>query len=174
MVLDPEGTRLTAVFGDFDVYTWDAFDGEQLCQVTTHDWILSALYDPTGDRLILLTGWGYLRVIESNSCEEIARVGAHERYITSATFSPDGTRGASASADQTVHIWDMVPYRVRYEERQAILAAQPEADSIVDALWQQAHDWHTVAVAVREDNALSEPVRRAALNEILRRATKQQ
>ena len=70
-----------------------------------------------------------------------------------------------------MRIWDTVPYRVRYQERQAILAARPEANRIVDGLWQDYSDWKTVAERLREDDSLNAPVRRAALNEVLRRAT---
>ena len=86
-------------------------------------------------------------------------------------FSPDGTRLASASDDRTVPIWDSVPHRVLYEERQAILASRSEARRIVDGLWQKSNDWKTVAQRLREDASLSEPLHRAALNFVLRRAT---
>jgi hypothetical protein len=70
-----------------------------------------------------------------------------------------------------VRIWDSVPYRVRFKERQAILAAEPEAERIVDDLWQKLSDWKSVAKRLREDTLLSDPARRAALNLVLRRAT---
>lgn len=64
-----------------------------------------------------------------------------------------------------------MPYRVRYQEWQAILAARPEAERVADDLWLKHNDWKTVAVRLREDAALSDPVRRAALNVVLGRAT---
>ena len=41
----------------------------------------------------------------------------------------------------------------------------------MDDLWLRYNDWKTVAVRLREDAALSDPVRRAALNVVLGRAT---
>lgn len=128
------------------------------------------LYDPTGTWLIMVTGYGKLVVLDSSTCEVTARFRAHKGGISSATLSRDGTRLATASVDQTVRIWDTVPYRVRYEERQAIFAARPEAQRMVADLWNQSNDWKTVAARVRENPSLPEPVRHAALNEVLRRA----
>lgn len=42
---------------------------------------------------------------------------------------------------------------------------------LVDDLWQKYSDWKTVAARLREDTSFTEPLRRAALNEVLRRAT---
>ena len=52
-----------------------------------------------------------------------------------------------------------------------ILAAGPEAKRMVDKLWQKLTDWKAVAQRLREDTSLSAPLRRAALNLTLRRAT---
>lgn len=70
-----------------------------------------------------------------------------------------------------MRLWDTVPYRLRYQERQAILAARPEAERMVDELWQKYSDWRTVAERLREDTSMLDPVCRTALNEVLRRAT---
>lgn len=51
--------------------------------------------------------------------------------------------------------------------------ARAEAEGIVDELWQKLTDWKMVAQRLGEDTSLSEPVRRAGLNEVLRRAAAQ-
>ena len=51
-----------------------------------------------------------------------------------------------------------------------MLAAEPEAKRIVDILREQLDDWKSVGEHLRADASLSEPLRRAALNEVLRRA----
>jgi len=42
---------------------------------------------------------------------------------------------------------------------------------MVDELWTKLNDWNAVVKRLREDTSLSAPVRRAALNLVLRRAT---
>ena len=59
----------------------------------------------------------------------------------------------------------------RYKERQAILAVRPEAERKVDGLWQKVSDWDAVAQRLSEDASLTDPLRRAAFNTVLRRAT---
>ncbi len=51
------------------------------------------------------------------------------------------------------------------------LAARRAARAIVNDLCQKLNDWEAVARRLREDPSLSDPLRRAALNEVLRRAT---
>ncbi len=70
-----------------------------------------------------------------------------------------------------MRLWDTVSRADRYKERQAILAAEPEAERMVDGLWQKVSDWETVAQRLSEDASLTDPLRRAALNLVLRRAS---
>jgi hypothetical protein len=49
-------------------------------------------------------------------------------------------------------------------------ALRPEAERLVEQLWRQKNDPAEVAEALRADQALSEPLRQAALRAVLRRA----
>ena len=60
--------------------------------------------------------------------------------------------------------------RVRYQARRGAAALRPEAERLVEALWRQKKDPAAVVEALRADEALSEPLRQAALREVLRRA----
>ena len=73
-----------------------------------------------------------------------------------------------------MRIWDTLPFRVRYEEYQAIAAARPGAQLIVDTLWQEPIDARAMAKQLRENQSLTKPERRAALNLVLQRSAQLQ
>ena len=132
---------------------------------------MSLAFSADGTRLATGSSVGNVRLWATSTGEELSVLRGHKPWITDMAFSPDGTRLASASLDKTVRIWDTVPYRIRYQERQAILAARSEAERIVDDLWKKLNNWEAIAKRLRDDTTLSDPLRRAALNEVLRRAT---
>ena len=131
----------------------------------------SVAFSPDGTRIVSGSYDNTVRIWDTSTGEQLVVLQGHEDAVSSVAFSADGERVASASRDGTIRIWDSVPDRVRYEERRALLDAQPEAERIVDDLWQKSNDWTLVAQRLREDGSFSEPVRRAALNLVLRRAT---
>ena len=76
----------------------------------------------------------------------------------------------SGSGDFTVRLWDTAPLKVRYRARREAEALRPEAERLVESLWRQKNDPAEVVALLRADRALSEPLRQAALREVLRRA----
>ena len=84
----------------------------------------------------------------------------------SVAFSPEGSRLASAS-DDGIRIWDSIPDRTRFQERQTILAAREVAERIVEDLWRQSIDARSIAERLREEASLSDAQRCAALNLLL-------
>ena len=71
-----------------------------------------------------------------------------------------------------MRLWDTVSNAGRYQDQQAILAAWGEVKGWVDDLWQELNDWKTVAQQLRKDTLLSDPLRSAALTDVLRRAAR--
>ena len=103
---------------------------------------------------------------------EVARLPGHANYVWSLAFSPDGTTLASGSGDSTVCLWDTAPLKGRYEARRETEAARPEADRLVRRLLAELGEPGRVAARLRTEAALSDPLRRAAAQEVLRLASK--
>jgi hypothetical protein len=47
---------------------------------------------------------------------------------------------------------------------------RPEAERLVEQLWREKNDASAVVEALRADGAMSEPLRHAALREVMRRS----
>jgi hypothetical protein len=102
--------------------------------------------------------------------DEATRLQGHTKYVWSLAFSPDGATLVSGSGDFKVRLWDTSPLKVRYQARREAEALRPDAQRLVKALWRQNTDPAEVVAALRAGRALSEPLRQAALREVLRRA----
>jgi WD40 repeat protein len=133
------------------------------------DWIQRVAFSPDGTRLASGSTIGTIRIWDPAIGEEVAVLRGQERIVQSLAFDPTGRRLAAAPW-RVVQLWDTVPYRVRYRERQAILAARPETEHVIDELRAETNDWERVVQRLRTDATLREPLRRAALNEVLRRS----
>ena len=167
-----DGTRVASGSSDKTVRVWDAATGKELVVARGHvSNVFCVAFSPDGTRLVSGANDKTVRLWDASTGEELGIPRLHESAVYSVAFSANGTRLASASSDKTVRVWDTVPYGIRYRERQAILAARPEAKRIVDDLWQKHSDWKTVTQRLSEDDSLTDPLRRTALNVALRRAT---
>jgi hypothetical protein len=132
--------------------------------------VFGAAFHPDGTRLATGGRDGAIWLWDLARGVEVARLSGHTSYVWSLAFSPDGNTLASGSGDFTVRLWDTAPLKVRYQARREAAALQPEAGRLVEQLWRQKNDWGAVTEALRADGALSEPLRQAALREVLRRA----
>jgi WD40 repeat protein len=141
------------------------------CQVLTGhtDDIFAVAFHPDGTRL---ASGGRDRAVwlwDLERGEDVARLQGHTSFVWSLVFSPDGATLASGSGDNTVRLWDTAPLRARYQARREAEALRPEAERMVAKLWN-TNDPAEVADALRADSVLSEPLRQAALREVMRRS----
>ncbi len=151
---------------------WDASTGKELAVLRGHERSIGVVtFSPDGTRLASASDDRTVRLWDVSTREDLAVLRGHADQVYSLAFSSDGARLASASADKTVRLWDTVPYRIRYKERRAILDARPKAKQMVEELWRKLQDWEAVAQRLRDDTSLIDPLRRAALNTVLRRAS---
>lgn len=174
VAFSPDGTRLASGSMDTTVHIWNATNGDELMVLRgSAGYVRSVAFSPDGRRLAAASKDKTVHMWDAHTGEEVLHLRGHTAHVHYVAFSPDGARLASGAGDWAIHLWDTVPYRDRYQERQAILAARPEAEGIVDALWTKLDDAKSVAQRLHEDASLSDSVRRAALNLVLQRATHQ-
>jgi hypothetical protein len=62
---------------------------------------------------------------------------------------------------QPCRLWDKAPFIARYPARRKAAALRPEAERLVEQLWEHTNDLTEFIETLRADLALSEPQRHA-------------
>jgi WD40 repeat protein len=163
-------SRLLASYGRDRTVRLCPIDGGA-CQVLRGhtDDIFAAAFHPDGTRLATAGRDRAVWLWDLTRGEEVARLQGHTSYVWSLAFSPDGATLASGSGDFTVRLWDTAPLKERYQARRQAEALRPEADRLVERLWQQKNDPADVVEALRAERSLIGPQRHAAELAVLRR-----
>jgi WD40 repeat protein len=106
--------RMTAEFGGEPVVrVLDVETGRLLVSVPTERNLESVDLDPSGERLLTIESYPScaMRLWEAATGRPICVMKGHTNVVTRFAWSPDGSRLASASRDQTVGLWDTVTGR---------------------------------------------------------------
>jgi WD40 repeat protein/predicted Ser/Thr protein kinase len=168
----PDSRRLASCSVDRIVRLWEVETGE--CrELSGHtDEVFAVAFHPDGTRLATAGRDRAVWLWDLERGEEVARLPGHTDYVWSLAFSPDGTTLVSGSGDTTVRLWDTAPLKTRYRARRAVEAARPEAARLVRRLFADLGEPGRVAARLRTDAALGDALRRAALQEVLRRESR--
>jgi WD40 repeat protein len=168
----PDSRLLASCCLDHTVRLWEV-DGGACRVLRGHtDEVFAAAFHPDGTRLATAGRDRAVWLWDLDRGEEVARLQGHTGYVWSLAFSPDGATLASGSGDTTVRLWDTAPLKARYQVRRDIETARPDAACLVDRLSAELGDPSRVVSRLQSNDSLSESLRRAALQEVMRRGSK--
>jgi WD40 repeat protein len=168
-----DGRRLASAGVDSLIRVWDVESKDCLLTLSGHaDEVFAAVFHPDGSRIASGGRDRLVRLWDAATGEELVRLPGHSDYVYALAFSPDGKTLVSSSGDTTLRLWDTEPLRLRHQARREVEAARPEAARLVRRLLAELGDPARVASRLRTDPALGDALRRAALQEVLRGASR--
>jgi WD40 repeat protein/serine/threonine protein kinase len=128
-----DGTRLASASNDNSVIIWEHTFGQGLLgqnvrarKLNHASMVWLAIFSPDSNRLATCSDDGAIKVWEVATGLETLTLRGHTTRITCLSFSPDGTRLASAGcADETMRIWDARPWT-----QESVLEAEVEREAL--------------------------------------------
>jgi WD40 repeat protein/predicted Ser/Thr protein kinase len=169
IAFDRDGSRFVSASSDRTVRLWDTATGQCLRVFEGHtDEVFAAVFHPDGRRIASAGRDRAVWLWDPARDQVVARLPGHRSYVWSLAFSPDGDTLISGSGDFTVRLWDTSPLAKRYQARREAESLWPEAERLVEKLFQEKKDTAEVVAVIRADRSLSEPLRHAALRAVLR------
>jgi WD40 repeat protein/serine/threonine protein kinase len=170
VAFNSDGSKLVSASSDHTVRVWDVAARKCVALLQGHtDEVFTAAFHPDGTRLASAGRDRAIWLWDLATGHDVARLPGHTNYVFSLAFSPDGKSLISGSGDGTVRLWDAEPLTKRYEARRSAAALRPEAERLVDRLFREKNEATAVVAALRDDGALRQPLRHAALRAVLRR-----
>jgi WD40 repeat protein len=165
-----DGLLLASASADRTVRVWDLAATKCVAVLTGHtDEVFTAVFHPDGKRLASAGRDRAIWLWDLSTREEVARLEGHTNYVFSLAFSPDGATLVSGSGDGSVRIWDTQPPARRHQARREAEGLRPEAERLVARLFAELHEPTEVVASLRSNANLSDPLRDAAMREVMRR-----
>ncbi len=121
LAFSPDNKRIASNDGYSDFSIWEIETGRKILTIKGHTHpVRYVSFRPDGKYMISASGSiegieydgeiehsdDSIRVWNAETGEELMRIKGHESRINTASYSPDGGRIVSASADRTIRIWD--------------------------------------------------------------------
>ncbi|MFT3727855.1 MAG: TIR domain-containing protein [Terricaulis sp.] len=103
---DVTGERILSWSQDNTVRFWDSGSGENIWSIANDAEVQSACISPDGTLIAVARLSGDIEVLNVNEQMSLAFCIGHSGRVNTVSFHQDSTRLLSASADETVRIWD--------------------------------------------------------------------
>ncbi len=171
VAFSPDGLRIVTTSKDNTARVWDTASGKELAVFRRHEGtVFSASFSPDGSRIASGSRDTTVRLWDASTADELLVLRADQDLVNTVVFSPDGSRIACAfDNDGPVRLWDAIAYRERVAERDDAHRAEQTISHFVDVLFGKGLDCSAVADQVGSDPSLSDSLRHAAINLVLKR-----
>ncbi len=127
----PDGKTIATLSSDGELKNWNLKTGDELpsitCKITKNK---KSAFSPDGKLKALVSSSveGFVELLETKNGECLGKLSDHTNTVIACSFSPDGRRLVTASADETVIIWDI-------ESRQKIHTYYPHERFVLDCVF---------------------------------------
>lgn len=144
----PDG-NIVAIGADQTIHICDASTGEEEGRILWDQDVSFLSFSEDGGQVVFGNEYEIRRYALA-SAQDLPSLVGHDANVTAIAFSPDGTKIASSSYDQTIRLWDSSTYQElsqfdKQKHKILCIAFSPEGTQILSGGWQDVAQLWDVA-----------------------------